>query len=325
MHLSSDVGPSFRVAASSFEAGICAAKPSRLENAVASCQLAYPAVVLFETPDGQQCAFGMIRKESLILLLFSLSFAAPVAKQETENRPKTTVLGTSAATIDFVTSQQVLDEALRFSQILHTYFPGYGNPYRFNGYGTGEGQYVCTTFASEIFWRAGWPVSFETWKKIQINTLEQGVSLPDLLRAGDPRMKGIVHALTSAGLGMEVSFENLQPGDWIQYWYSSGDRVKGHVVLVLDTQTLEDGLHVRVMGANESTHGVAELSLHLLDEAGNNRMVRAFAVRPLMIKKAAMPGFSASTTDPLQASGPSWLHPRRYQSSGLGALAPQDF
>jgi hypothetical protein len=226
---------------------------------------------------------GMKRRESLLLLIFSLGFALPVMEPlRTTNGAMETVPLTETS-FDYLTSTHVANQAQALSRYLHTYYPGYGRGNRFDGYGFGEGQFVCTTFAAEVLWRAGWPVSKTTWDQIQINTLRPGADLGQLLAAGDPRMKGIVFALTQSAGGHEVLLKDLQPGDWIQYWYTQSGKVKGHVVMVQQVFSSETGTSLRVLGANESTRGVAELTLDLLDKNGKCRYLAAFAVRPLRV------------------------------------------
>lgn len=199
----------------------------------------------------------------------------------------------------------VVKTALEIEKDLRNRIPNYGKREikkkgkvindAFEGYGRGEDKYVCTTFAYKVLQEAGFDVSGDMKKDVNINInwkkeLGKGATaeekrdrLKRLVRKGDERTKGIVYALTKSGQGEEVELENIQAGDFLQYWYKSGKGVGGHVVLVQEVLKRKGKrVDLKVHGSHGSTHGVASKTIHLLDKKGRlvKQKKKAYAVRP---------------------------------------------
>ena len=118
----------------------------------------------------------------------------------------------------------VIDAARGLRDHLISVTSGYGTT--FNGYGSGTNQYVCTTYVSKVLRNVGFP--FEKGdavdRNINIRGLDLGADPPtklgELVRAGNEKTKGVVHALTIKKWGTEVTdLDTVQPGDCCQYWY----------------------------------------------------------------------------------------------------------
>lgn len=94
--------------------------------------------------------------------------------------------------------------------------------------------------------------------------------LRKILRKKDPRIKGVVHALVEAGLGIEIKdLKTLQPGDCVQWW----DGLGGHCVLV--GQVKEPGKVIVQHGCHTKTHGVGDHPLRIA------AVDHFYAVRPV--------------------------------------------
>jgi hypothetical protein len=178
-------------------------------------------------------------------------------------------------------------------------------PSGFVGYGTkkeGPGKYVCTTFALKVFKEAGYDVSGEfgdrlnvrLWRKRikdfpiaerKAEKLRRQKEMERLVREavaakgeGDERLKGVVYALVKSNQGDEIEVSQLQPGDFVQYWYGAAS---GHVVQVADVipgkgKALAIWAHGSHGGdirayddpSKRGRHGVGLIRLPLLKESG---------------------------------------------------------
>ena len=102
----------------------------------------------------------------------------------------------------------VIDAARGLRDHLISVTSGYGTT--FNGYGSGTNQYVCTTYVSKVLRNVGFP--FEKGdavdRNINIRGLDLGADPPtklgELVRAGNEKTKGVVHALTIKKWGTEA-------------------------------------------------------------------------------------------------------------------------
>ena len=178
-----------------------------------------------------------------------------------------TLSGRSGAEIKL---KDTLKEALDLEEALRKKHKRYGKKDGFQGYGEGKDQYVCTTFAQEILGRAGYKLTGMTKGQINIAlSAKEKERLGKLVREGDPRTKGIVTALVNSKQGVEISIDQLEPGDFVQYWssYSSG-----HVVQV--REVLKPGI-IMAHGSHKSTRGVATLEVNL------NTKIKVYCVRPI--------------------------------------------
>lgn len=183
-----------------------------------------------------------------------------------------------------------LREAMALEDELRKKHPNYGKEAGFEGYGEGKDQYVCTTFAQEVLRRAGYEISGDIGKQLNISIDwekelgkkkpskdEKKRALADLVKQGDPRTKGVVLALVSSGQGVEIQVDDLQPGDFVQYWYASG----GHVIQVKEVQRQKGSLIVQAHGSHGSKHGVATITLTLKKKGKlSSWLKKVYCVRP---------------------------------------------
>jgi hypothetical protein len=186
-----------------------------------------------------------------------------------------------AATVSRSTEggRAVIDAARGLRDFLRSAKEGYGTT--FNGYGSGQYQYVCTTYVSKVLRNVGYPFSKGDDVDGMINI--RGLNLPsdkdaaskklgELVLAGEELTKGVVHALVIKKWGTEVTdLDTVQPGDLCQYWYGSKANL-GHVVIV-DT-VLNQGHKVKVIGSHGSKKGVDFLNVNL------HTMKKAYCVKP---------------------------------------------
>jgi RHS repeat-associated protein len=140
-------------------------------------------------------------------------------------------------------------------------------------YGTGDKKLVCTTYAEKTLKEAGYDVSGNVGKRINIANIKKGEDLGELVRSEDPRTKGVVYALTSSGQGIEIKPTEVQEGDFIQYWYKKGGKLYGHTGQV--SKVYKDG-RVDLHGSHYSKGGVGTLTrLNLKNK------VKVYVVRPI--------------------------------------------
>lgn len=143
-------------------------------------------------------------------------------------------------------------------------------------YGTKKDQLVCTTYVQQTLRDSGYNISGDVARQININTLKPGEDLKTLVASGDPRTKGVVHALASSGQGREVSVSNVQPGDFVQYWYEKGGQMMGHSAQVVRVHP--DG-RVDLHGAHGSKNKVTTLEGVNLQTKSRSYVVRPGAMQ----------------------------------------------
>ena len=185
-------------------------------------------------------------------------------------------------------THDTLAAATAMEKTLRSKYPDkYGKKGGFEGYGYGTDQYVCTTFASKVLASAGYDVSRAIDKQVNIvidwkketgkpkpSAKETQAALASLVSQGDPRTKGVVLALVESGQGAEIKTGELEPGDFVQYWYQSGKKIAGHVVQVVEV--IAPGEKFKAHGSHGSKHGVGIITVKLKSE----KMKRVYAVRP---------------------------------------------
>ncbi len=78
--------------------------------------------------------------------------------------------------------------------------------------------------------------------------------------------RGLVHALTTAGLGRRIELDEARSGDFAQFWRLNGS---GHAVVITEI-VRRDGqiVGLRYISAQESTRGVAEKAEFFSDAEG---------------------------------------------------------
>lgn len=168
-------------------------------------------------------------------------------------------------------STPVIAAAFALEAALRARHSDYGAPGGFDGYGSGPDRFVCTRYCMAVLAAAGFALDEVTRARIDIACFDP--PLADAVARGDDAITGIVWALVSAGIGARVAVEAVAAGDFVQYWYLTGEgRLAGHVGLVVER--VGDG--VRLHGAHKSTRGVA---VHPEVIRLDNK-VAIFAVRP---------------------------------------------
>lgn len=169
-----------------------------------------------------------------------------------------------------------LRDTLEVAKVLETQLraehPGYGS--KFVGYGHGEDQYVCTTFAQKVLSDAGYTITRKTAGKINIAIDPKKENLAELVEANDARTKGVVTALVDSGQGEEIQIGQLQKGDFVQYWYKKNGALLGHVVQV--EEVIKPGNSIKAHGSHGTTNGVATMTVYL---TGKN-ILKVYCVRP---------------------------------------------
>lgn len=198
--------------------------------------------------------------------------------------------------------RNTIDESLLFEQELRSRHPDYGQATGFEGHGWNENAtdhpdvWVCTSYVAEVLRRSGYGLGrgdrdrvnvvlsehrgiaaavareYPTWSRKKRNkevARRKKAIVRELLAARDPRMKGVVHALVSLGLGVEITDPaQLKPGDCMQWWQGTG----GHCVIV--KEALAGGQKVNQHGCHLRTHGVGDWTISL-------SAVKWYAVRPI--------------------------------------------
>ncbi len=138
-------------------------------------------------------------------------------------------------------------------------------------YGTGPGEYNCTTFLITALSDAGYATGGSIKSYINIDFPHY----QSLFARRDPHIKGVVTALVASGQGVELTdMTKLQPGDIVQYWYYEGGKLLGHSGIIAAAR---GGGHYDLLGAHKSVGHVGVLKdLNLAP--GSKAAV--FAVRP---------------------------------------------
>lgn len=77
----------------------------------------------------------------------------------------------------------------------------------------------------------------------------------------DPRTKGVVRAIAETiGCGKEIAVPEVEPGDFIQYWYRSGSgKWLGHASIVSRVWSPQEGdVRVAIFGSHKSKNRICE-------------------------------------------------------------------
>jgi hypothetical protein len=132
-----------------------------------------------------------------------------------------------------------------------------------------RGQMNCSEFLLAVLKRAGVDVAEkpELQKALALNY--QFDNLAAAVRARDPRTKGAVHAISSNGLGDEVSLAEVlrsphgaYQGLIVQYWTNDGR--SGHTGIVKSTERQANGdVIMTLFGSNKDTEGTGEVKVNL--------------------------------------------------------------
>jgi muramidase (phage lysozyme) len=84
------------------------------------------------------------------------------------------------------------------------------------------------------------------------------------VQARDPRTKGIVQMLTSAGIGEEVNLQDAKPGDLLQYHYTLRDGSQaGHAAIVQGVIRDDQGkvVALQLLGSHQGTGGTGTIKV----------------------------------------------------------------
>jgi hypothetical protein len=99
----------------------------------------------------------------------------------------------------------------------------------------------------------------------------------------DELIAGVCLALPKFGLGERIQIVDIRPGDFIQYWYHSGDGYGGHCGIVEDVmQRNNDEIYIRLYGAHHSCGKVMSLEISL----SNKVVVFASRLRGSVVNKS---------------------------------------
>jgi hypothetical protein len=101
-----------------------------------------------------------------------------------------------------------------------------------------DDKYNCTTFLQTALEGAGFDIPGSVSTRIQMSNLN-GMNLLSLVRAGDPRIKGVVSALVDSGQGIEVTGQPLRAGEIVQMWREVGTTLNGSGEVIGHTGTVE--------------------------------------------------------------------------------------
>jgi len=110
-----------------------------------------------------------------------------------------------------------------------------------------------------------------------ISNVRKDEDLKMLVQKEDSRIKGIQTALVEMGIGLPVTVQEVQAGDFIQYWYQDkqGQQL-GHSAVVESVQRSGTNVFVKIYGAHQSLNGVgtARFDLNLTDPTKRVYLVR---------------------------------------------------
>lgn len=103
----------------------------------------------------------------------------------------------------------------------------------------------------------GEPLSKEMRSLLVISGVGGQDNLGRLVSARDQRTKGVVAAIVSLKVGMEIVPSEVQPGDFIQYWYRSNGKWAGHTAIVVSVRENGGKVECRLYGSHQSSNGIA--------------------------------------------------------------------
>lgn len=136
----------------------------------------------------------------------------------------------------------------------------------------------CTTFVVKALEQAGIATkdkipdkSYTVQDAIHMNgKVFKASEMGKLVKDGDVRTKGVVHALTAIDKGSEVTdFTSLQRGDIVQYWYYRGETMEGHTAIVVG---VEKNGRALLKGSQKGKVGTFTTSF--------TQTIKKYAVRP---------------------------------------------
>jgi hypothetical protein len=105
---------------------------------------------------------------------------------------------------------------------------------------------ACRTLATEC----GRKLTAQQVRAIALSNIAPDEDLQSLLTTGtDTRLRGVAQALVESGLGIPIaSIREAAPGDFVQYWYRSGGRWKGHAAII---ESVDSSGRATLFGSHE--------------------------------------------------------------------------
>jgi len=125
--------------------------------------------------------------------------------------------------------------------------------YAGRAYGTGSGEFVCTTFIVQLLRDLGLKIDSDAEKILNIIP-PQGKTPSNLVDNNDPVHKGVQYALEKSGLGEAVPAASAQAGDLVQYWQKDSSGWVGCAAVI---EKVNDDGTVDLFGAQSKETGVA--------------------------------------------------------------------
>jgi len=123
----------------------------------------------------------------------------------------------------------------------------YAHRYQGRPYGSSDPcGFVCTSFVSRVLNDLGVKVD-----KLVVSVSGAGKypgkTASDLVSEDIPIHRGVQKAIVDAGVGKEVSIDEAQPGDFVQYWYKNKEIWAGHAVII---ESVKENGYFNVYGAH---------------------------------------------------------------------------
>ncbi len=103
-------------------------------------------------------------------------------------------------------------------------------------------------------------LSKESARQLVVGGINRTESLGQLILQHDARIKGVVSALVSMGMGTEIDPSGVAPGDFIQYWYKSKGRWAGHTAIVESVRQKDGAVQCRLFGSHKSLNRIGTSS-----------------------------------------------------------------
>jgi hypothetical protein len=148
-----------------------------------------------------------------------------------------------------------------------------GTPY---GEATKKGEFVCSTFLVQVLSEM---VAIGEKSANRINVLlpdSKPEAIDALVEAGDRRIRGVEYALERLRIGKPIEPSEVQPGDFVQYWYRDGAHWAGHSGIVVSLA----GAKLALYGAHKSAGKVTQAEMPFDPKTRRYYFVRLSGERP---------------------------------------------
>ncbi len=122
-------------------------------------------------------------------------------------------------------------------------------------------QIDCVQFVLAVVKKLEPALSKEAETRILISDIKPEDAIADkdgLVSKGDAKTKGVQQALVDAGVGEAVKLDDVQPGDFLQYWMKKKDGTWfGHAGIIHEVKKNKRGQPlVFLYGSHQSTGGI---------------------------------------------------------------------